>query len=106
VYQATGREQAAAPLYERALRIKRRLFGAQHADVALTQHNLAGLLASLGQRRRAGTMYRRALSVFAATLGARHASTRACRQSLATLQPPSTPRQRRCTARSPVRCVS
>jgi tetratricopeptide (TPR) repeat protein len=64
--------------YRRALATKERLLGRDHPDVAMTQNNLALLLASSGRNSEAEPLYARALQTFAATLEPDHPKIQGC----------------------------
>ena len=85
VHQARGDGATAERLYKEALAIHRRLFGARHAEVALTLNNLAVVQSSRGRRAEALRTARAALAAFRAACGARHPNTRACAANVARL---------------------
>ena len=85
LYESTGNDAAALPLYERALAIKEATLGAQHPDTATSLNNLAGLYDSTGNYDAALPLYERALAIREATLGAQHPDTAISLNNLASL---------------------
>jgi hypothetical protein len=61
------------------------LLGPDHPDVAMTQNNLALLLASSGRGGEAEPLYARALQTFAATLEPDHPKIQGCVANYAAL---------------------
>jgi len=64
----------AEPLYQRALDIREQALGAEHLDVAESQHNLANLYAEQGKYAEARSYYQGALRVKEALLEPQHPS--------------------------------
>ncbi len=58
-----GKYAAAIPLAERALAIRKKILGNEHADVAGSLNNLAGLYSSQGRYRDAEPLYKQALDM-------------------------------------------
>src|SRR5262249_12143875 len=65
----TGNYGKAAPLYERALAIRQKVFGEQHPDTATSLNNLANLYQSMGDYAKAKPLYERALKIWEKVLG-------------------------------------
>jgi serine/threonine protein kinase/Flp pilus assembly protein TadD len=72
VYQKLGLFDAALPLLEEALRIRRELFGDEHIAVAESLHDLGRLQIARGQFDEAERLLRLALAVRQSELGADH----------------------------------
>jgi serine/threonine-protein kinase len=72
VHQRLGDYAAAAPYLERALSLRRRTFGAQHAATAESMYHLAVLQAARGRHRSAEALFREALAVQRALHGDGH----------------------------------
>ena len=70
-----GRYQEALPLYKRALAIREKTLGPDHARTALSLNNLAVLYDTLGQYDEALALYKRALAITEKTLGPDHTDT-------------------------------
>ncbi len=66
--------------------IKERLLGADHADVAMTLHNIGALAADTGDIARAVEHLGRALVILDDALGPEHPRTLRCREVLASLR--------------------
>src|SRR5688500_13089319 len=75
VLHASGRPEAALPLYEEALRLREASLGPEHPAVAQSLHNLAEALRALGQASEALPLHRRALAIRRTGLGAAHPET-------------------------------
>jgi hypothetical protein len=58
-----GRDRAALPLAERALRGTQAVQGSDHPDVAIRLHNLATILQGLGDAQRARSLADRATAI-------------------------------------------
>jgi len=78
-----GDVRAAKGHYTTALTMKERLLGPEHADVALTLHNLGALAYQMEKRDEARGLLCRALTIFETTLPATHPKLVACREMLA-----------------------
>jgi serine/threonine protein kinase len=72
VLDANGDQQGAATQLFQALRIKERVLGKDHADVAYTLSNLADTLRTLGRAPEALDLINRGLEIFGRTFGASH----------------------------------
>ena len=59
-----GQADKALPLYEEALKMRKRLFGGDHPDVASGLNNLAAVLSSLGKLREAVPLYEESLEMY------------------------------------------
>jgi serine/threonine-protein kinase len=69
VYQSIGLYGQGQPLLEKALEIRRNLYGEQNADVAKSMYNLGSLLQAKGANDRAEPLYNRALEIQRALFG-------------------------------------
>jgi len=72
VYESLGSYDRARPLLERALVLRRRVFGPEHPDVAASLDNVAYLLDNQGQYDEAELLYREALAMRRKLLGPEH----------------------------------
>ena len=63
VYELQGDYRAAAPLYERSLRLREKHLGSDHSAVATGCNNLAVAYTGLGRDSEAEDLYRRALEI-------------------------------------------
>jgi serine/threonine protein kinase/tetratricopeptide (TPR) repeat protein len=72
VLDANGDQEGAATQLYQALRIKERVLGKDHADVAYTLSNLADTLRTLGRAPEALDLINRGLDIFGRTFGASH----------------------------------
>ena len=77
IYQARGDETEAERLYRRALAIKKKIFGADNVDVAMTINNLAMLYKAAGRYDKAASLFRRAMKI--------HPIVATCRENYADL---------------------
>jgi serine/threonine protein kinase/Flp pilus assembly protein TadD len=77
-----GEYDEAAPLYERALRLRRAALGVMHADTAETMSHLASTYDRLGRDEGAEPLHRRALEIRTRLFGPDHELTTASRMSL------------------------
>ena len=72
VYVSLGLYGPATPLLEEALRIRRQILGREHAEVARSMSDLAGLLRRKGEHDRAESLSREALAIQRKLLGDEH----------------------------------
>ena len=72
VYASLGLFDTAQPLFEKALKLRREAFGAEHADVAESLAELADLLRETGDYEAAEPLFRRALVLRRKLLGDEH----------------------------------
>jgi len=72
LYSKQGRLDEALAAGLEAVRIKTRALGADHFDVAVSEDNVAGILAQLGKLDEAMTMGTRALGILTKVLGPEH----------------------------------
>jgi tetratricopeptide (TPR) repeat protein len=72
IYYFQGDHSEAEPLYVRALEIDKRIYGADHPDVATSLNNLAELYKSQGKYSEAEPLYVRSLEIRERQLGADH----------------------------------
>ena len=75
----------ALPLYERALAIREKALGPQHADTATSLNNLASLYRAMGDYAKALPLYERALAIREKALGPQHTHTATSLNNLASL---------------------
>lgn len=80
-----GRYDEALPLAERALALREKVFGAEHAAVAQSLNNLAILYEAKGDYARAESLYQRTLALREKLLGAEHAEVATSLNNLAGL---------------------
>ena len=85
IYQARGDETEAERLYRRALAIKKKIFGADNVDVAMTINNLAMLYKGAGRYDKAASLFRRAMKIFEHALEPIHPIVATCRENHADL---------------------
>ena len=69
LYLAQGRYAEAEPLHKRALAIREKALGPDHADVAQSLNNLAALYVAQGRYAEAEPLYKRALAIDEKSLG-------------------------------------
>ena len=75
----------AVPMAEQVLKIREKILGQEHVDVAHALNNLGLLHNSLGNRERAEALYGRALQIFEKTLGPQHPNVAEIKNNLANL---------------------
>ena len=63
MYLAQGRYAEAEALHKRALAIREKALGPDHADVALSLNNLAALYVAQGRYAEAEPLYKRSLAI-------------------------------------------
>ena len=63
LYQNIGECAKAEPLYQEALRIRRKVLGSEHPDTALSLNNLAVLYVDMGEYPKAEPLYQEALRI-------------------------------------------
>ena len=63
VYNSLGQYNQAKELHEKALTIRKTIFGEDHADVATSYNNLASVYNRLGQYNQAKGLYEKALTI-------------------------------------------
>ena len=81
-----GDAAAAKALYERALKIKKQHYGAQHPEVAITLCNLGAALATLGDLKAAAATLSRALRNFQRTYADTHPYIQSAKKALQTIK--------------------
>lgn len=72
LYQATGDNVQAEPLYQRSLAIMEKNLGPKHADLAMVLNGLALLYYNRGDYGRAEPLFRRGLAINEQALGSNH----------------------------------
>jgi len=80
-----GEYAKAEPLYQEALRIKQKLFGAEDPSTATSINNLAGLYQDMGEYAKAQPLYQEALRIKQKALGPEHPATALGLNNLANL---------------------
>ncbi|MGF1481475.1 MAG: tetratricopeptide repeat protein [Cyanophyceae cyanobacterium] len=80
-----GEYAQAIPLAERALAIRERVLGEEHADVATSVNNLASLYYDQGNYAKAEPLFRRALRISEEALGSNHPDVATSLDNLASL---------------------
>ena len=85
-----GRPVRAEPLHRRALAIKERVLGPEHAEIGVLLNNLAVVHRQAGKLDAAGAFYRRALPLLTRSLGDQHPTVVVCNDNLAALGSVST----------------
>lgn len=85
VHYVKGEYAAAEPLFRRALSIRERSLGRNHAEVATSLNNLAAVNRKQGDLRAAAPALQRALGIREEALGPTHPSTLAIIHNLATV---------------------
>ena len=103
LYDAQGRYEAAAPLYQRRWRSARRGSGAKHPDVATSLNNLAELYRAQGRYEAAAPLYQRALAIYEEGLGAKHPDVAVVLENYAALLRPLVAARKRKTSRPVLR---
>jgi len=76
VYQDLGQYNEGKEYYEKALIIRKKIFGEEHADVAASYNNLGSFYQDLGQYKEAKEYYKKALIIRKKTFGEEHAEVR------------------------------
>ena len=72
VYQHLGQYNEAKEYYEKALIIKKKIFGEEHADVAASYNNLGIVYRHLGQYNEAKEYHQKALMIKKKIFGEEH----------------------------------
>ena len=72
VYQALGQYNEAKDYYEKALIIRKKIFGEEHADVAASYNNLGIAYQDLGQYNKANDYHEKALLIRKTICGEEH----------------------------------
>jgi CHAT domain-containing protein len=67
-----GSYTEAEPLYKRALTIKKKAFGSEHPNIAISLNNLAGLYYSMGSYAKTEPLFQQALMIREKILGSEH----------------------------------
>ena len=71
-YHKAGRYPEAEPLYKRSLKIREKVLGPEHPDVATSLNNLASLYRNQGRYPEAEPLYKRSLKICEKVLGPEH----------------------------------
>ena len=74
VYNCLGEYNQAKELFEKALTIRKKIFGEDHADVATSYDNLALVYNRLGEYNQAKELHEKALMIFKKIFGEDHAN--------------------------------
>lgn len=85
LYQDQEQYEKALPLLERALDLKKEIYGRMHPQVATSLYNLAGIYAALGRLAEAENCYREALTIWQLSLEPGHAYIASAQQRLSQL---------------------
>ena len=72
MYECIGEYNQAKELYEKALMIRKKIFGEEHADVATSYNNLAGVYYMFGECNQAKELYEKALIILKKIFGEEH----------------------------------
>ena len=74
MYNRLGEYNEAKYLHEKALMIRKKIFGEDHADVASSYNNLASVYFSLGECNQAKELHEKALTIHKKIFGEDHAN--------------------------------
>ena len=85
VYNSLGEYNQAKELHEKALVIRKKLFGETHADVAISYNNLAVVYNSLGEYNQAKELHEKSLMISKKIFGENHADVAASYNNLASV---------------------
>ena len=80
-YYRSARYAMAEPLYDQALSIHRRVFGADHPDTAESLNNLAVLYRVQERHTEAAPLLKKAVEIMERVLGAEHPNTKITREN-------------------------
>ena len=83
VYNSLGEYNQAKEFHEKALMIRKKIFGKDHADVATSYNNLASVYNSLGEYNQAKELYEKALTIRKKIFGEDHADVATSYNNLA-----------------------
>ena len=83
VYHRLGEYNQAKELHEKALIIRKKIFGEDHADVATTYNNLALVCDTLGEYNQAKELHEKALIIYKKIFGEDHAAVATSYNNLA-----------------------
>jgi tetratricopeptide (TPR) repeat protein len=86
LYDSQGNYERAEALFLQALKLRQRLLGDNHPDVASSLNNLAKLYYSQGKYDQAEPLYLQALNILEQSLGGNHPNTVRVRENLANLR--------------------
>jgi len=76
VYLDQGKYLEALKMYEKALEIKKQVYGEHHVLVATTYHNMGNISLRQGKKKQAHSLFSHACDIFVKVLGKEHPSTR------------------------------
>ena len=85
MYERLGEYNQAKELHEKALMIRKKIFGEDHADVATGYSNLASVYNRLGEYNQAKELTEKALTIYKKIFGEDHAVVARSYISLASL---------------------
>ena len=85
VHHGLGEYNQAKELHEKALIIRKKIFGEDHADVATSYNNLASVYNSLGEYNQAKELYEKALTIRKKIFGEDHADVATSYNNLASV---------------------
>ena len=83
MYKRLGEYNQAKELHEKALIIRKKIFGEDHADVATSYNNLASVYDSLGEYNQAKELHEKALIIYKKIFGEDHADVATSYNNLA-----------------------
>ena len=83
IYDTIGEFMQAKELHEKALAIRKKIFGEEHADVALSYSNLATVYKSIGEYSQAQKLHEKALAIRKKIFGQEHADVASSYNNLA-----------------------
>ena len=83
MYKRLGEYNQAKELHEKALIIRKKIFGEDHADVATSYNNLASVYNSLGEYNQAKELHEKALIISKKIFGEDHADVATSYNNLA-----------------------
>jgi tetratricopeptide (TPR) repeat protein len=85
LYNSQGKYEAAEPLYQQALELRKRILGENHPEYANSLNNLAGLYDSQGKYEAAEPLYQQGLELTKRILGENHPQYATSLNNLASL---------------------
>ena len=83
VYNNTGKNNQAKEFHEKALMIRKKIFGEEHSDVATSYNNLASVYECIGEYNQARELHEKALMIRKKIFGEEHSSVAVSYNNLA-----------------------